>query len=390
LGDLFSQHRGIVDFVHSRVAGDSLRGIKGILDRPATELLAPDAIFEHFSSRIAEYSSFYIYPSQIIPHFDEKIELVLDDEDDRTLCRRLVRILVLFAIHPTASAPTASMLAELVCCMVSFQDTDTNAQYVAEVLLDPLVEQSRFLTRTAAPSGIASESTYAITTSEDQGKILRMRIERVMKEIDWTDSRLISGPLSELPESFSWPGPAMWNNTVERTLTWRQSTRKAAVCYVSPGTGESAEKKICASLEEGSIDFALVISTDQIEMNAPYTAAWVINCEDQDQALFKEYFACRTVAGDLRSRNPADMPLIPQVTEQIARLEPAVRQALITLIYQGSFTDTALNCCLRTGIPVLRRLHPGVFLRVCDCTKGFLRSLCVREVLACAMHVHWV
>src|SRR5208337_948131 len=35
LGDLFSQHRGVVDFVYSRIAGDSARGIPGILQRPS-------------------------------------------------------------------------------------------------------------------------------------------------------------------------------------------------------------------------------------------------------------------------------------------------------------------------------------------------------------------
>jgi len=38
LGNLFSQHRGIVDFVHSRIAGDPRRNIPGILNCPILQL----------------------------------------------------------------------------------------------------------------------------------------------------------------------------------------------------------------------------------------------------------------------------------------------------------------------------------------------------------------
>ena len=48
LGDLFSEHRGIVYFVHSRLAGDESRQITGILDHPSYELLGPDSIYDHF------------------------------------------------------------------------------------------------------------------------------------------------------------------------------------------------------------------------------------------------------------------------------------------------------------------------------------------------------
>ncbi|MFW5785109.1 MAG: DUF6079 family protein [Chitinispirillaceae bacterium] len=339
LGDLFSQHRGIVDFVHSRIAGDPARGIESMLDRPCTELLSPDAIYEHFSSRIAEYSSFYIYPSQIIPHLDELISDLLDDDEDRVLARRLVRILVLYAVHPTASQPSAAVLAELVSCMLSFQDTQANAQYVAEVLLDPLVENSRFLTRTAPMSGSAADATYAITTKEDQSKILRMRIERVMKDIEPDDSRLFSIPLSELPESFSWPGPSIWNGFVERTVVWRQSSRKAAVFFVQSGSEAAVCRQVDGLLSEGKLDFALAVSTENVSLDIPHTAVWKIGCEDMDRTVLKEYFACRMIAGDLKERNPADLPLIPQINEQLSKLEPAVRQILLQQIYEGSFDD---------------------------------------------------
>lgn len=343
LGDLFSQHRGIVDFVHSQIAGDPGRNIKGVLDRACTSLVSPDAIYDHFAPRIAEFSSFYIYPSHIIPHLDETIEECIDDEQDRILCRRLIRILVLYAIHPTASSPTIRVLAELVSCMLSFQDPDANSQYVAEVLLDPVAEKSRFLMKKDSPTGNPLEAVYIVSTSEDQGKILRSRIDRVLSDISPGDSRVFSLPLSELPESYSWPGPSIWNRPIDRTIVWRQSTRKVAAFYLHPGNEFSVEQQISELFDTARIDMALVISPRQVKLNCKNTAVWVIPSDIADNSLLKEYFACRMTAGELRTANPSDIPQIPQLKEMIKKLEPAVHQHLLQQIYMGNFCDCTIE-----------------------------------------------
>lgn len=343
LGDLFSQHRGIVDFVYTQLAGEESKNVAGILGKPCNELLAPDAIFDHFSFRIAEFSSFYIYPSQIVPHLDEVIDTCIEDEADRILSRRLIRIIVLYAIHPTVSAPSARLLAELASCMVSSQDPETNAQYIAEVLLDPVVEKSRFLNKSSAGSGNSLDVIYSVTTSDDQNKILRARIERTMKELSHDDSRMFSVPLAELPESFSWPGPALWNSSVEKSIIWCQSTRRAAVFLLHSGNEYGIEQKIEELLDSGKIDFALVLATEKKLLHCKHTAVWLINDEFSNDSVLKEYFACRMVAGEMRSANPADAALIPLLKEQIRKLEPAARQVVLNLIFGGTFTDQTLE-----------------------------------------------
>lgn len=343
LGDLFSQHRGIVDFVHTRLAGDESRDIPGILEKNCCELLAPDAIYEHFAFRIAEFSSFFIYPSQIVPHLDEIIDNCIEDPSDRVLARRLIRIIVLYAIHPTASAPSAKLLAELASCMISSNDPEANGQYIAEVLLDPVVEKSRFLSKTLVPGRSSLDATYSVTTSDDQNKVLRARIERTMKELAVDDSRVFAVPLAELPESFSWPGPALWNSYVGKNIIWRQSTRRVAVFLLHNGNENSIEQKIDEMLHAAKIDFAFVISTQNKLLNCKYTAVWVIDTECADDLVLKEYFACRMVAGELRSANPADAALIPLLKEQIRKLEPAARQAVLNQIFCGYFTDRTLE-----------------------------------------------
>ncbi|MBN1576945.1 MAG: hypothetical protein JW913_10350 [Chitinispirillaceae bacterium] len=342
LGDLFSQHRGIVDFIHAQIAGDPSRAIRGILDRPCTELLAPDAIYDHFAPRIAEFSSFYIYPSRIVPHLDNCIETALGDPSDRMLAKRLVRIIALHAIHPTAKPPSARMLAELVACMLSFESPDANAQYVAEVLLDPVVAASRFLIKKTSPSGSALDSAYEITTSDDKGKVLSARIDRVAGEIMPDDSRLFINPLAELPESYAWPGPSLWQEISRRSITWRQSLRTAAVAVVTPGQEEQLSARLEALYAAGNADFGMVIAIGKCLLRCRHTAVWRVGLPEGDDTLFKEYFACKTVLGELRPGNPADIPLIPLVKERLRKSEAAVGSALLRRVYQGSFDDASL------------------------------------------------
>jgi len=60
-GGSVQQHRGIVDFVCSRIAGDDRRRIPSILDRPERRAPGSDSIYEHFSTRLAEFSAYNIY-----------------------------------------------------------------------------------------------------------------------------------------------------------------------------------------------------------------------------------------------------------------------------------------------------------------------------------------
>ncbi|MDY6856179.1 MAG: DUF6079 family protein [Thermodesulfobacteriota bacterium] len=54
LKSLFSQHRGVVDFIHFQLAGDPSRDIERMCQLPYDSLLTLDRIFDHFRVRIKE------------------------------------------------------------------------------------------------------------------------------------------------------------------------------------------------------------------------------------------------------------------------------------------------------------------------------------------------
>lgn len=363
LGNLFSQHRGIVDFVCSRIAGDPRRGIPSILERPQRELLGPDSIFEHFSSRLAEFSTYNIYPRHIVPHLDGEIDRVISDGADRHLARRLVRMLVLYRIHPTAEAPTAARLAELAAC--SLDAPELSARFVAEALLDPLAASSRFLRKVQAPQTDPALWVYQISSEEDSAKVLEARIGHVSEQLTGQDSRLLVEPLFQLPESDSWPGAAVGREGAVREIDWNLSRRRALVRFLHPEQIPPSDRspdlsaELQAELEARECDFALLLTLAPSESaassesaaagsaaHAPeHAALWRISIPGPGEALdtLKEYLTVRLLQEQLAPDNPADAPLIPLAAERAGRLKPAAAQAALESFYAGGFTDPAIR-----------------------------------------------
>ena len=358
LGDLFSAHRGIVDFVHARLAGDPRRQIPDILGADAHELLGPDSIFDHFAQRMAEFSALNVYPRHVIPHLDEVIDSVLDDPDDRILARRLVRILVLYEIHPTAKSPTARELTAMTACDLAEQDPDLNVQFIIEGILDPLVNASRFLSRMPSKDSDPLGVIFSIRTEADPVHTLKARIARAAADIPPDDSRLLSTLLAELPESTAWPGPRLWSQGVIRSVEWLQTSRRVFVTALTPAIDDTDPTSLLqqrigdAVMEEGA-DFAVVVSLGPARMTPDHTAIWEIPLpEDADQvAVLREFFAAKEIASTLRPGNPAEAPLIDPARDFIARLAPAAHEAAIAAFFSGNFTDPRI-----TVAPVIRQM----------------------------------
>ena len=353
LGDLFSEHRGIVDFVYSQLAGDESRQISGILDRPAYELLGPDSIYEHFSQKMAEFSGFNIYPRHVVPHLDEVIEHAIDEED-RTLARRIVRILVLYRIHPTADIPSVKDLTDQVSCALSDQDPSLNVDFVAEAILDPLTEKSKFLVKHPSETGDPKDVIYEVVTEEDPAKTLKARILRAASEIPSDDTRLITSVFAELPESSSWPGPGFMRRGVHNTVKWLKSDRRVFVSFLVRGEEASLKDQIHHAFYDGNTDFAVVMSLGKTDFKANHTAVWEIpiSMDEKNSSILREHFATKQIASGLDPSNPADAPLIETAWEAIEKLRPAAYDAALSLFYEGRFSD------LRIGVePVIRQMR---------------------------------
>jgi len=99
LKPLFSQHRGIIDFIHYQLKGDESRHIEGIMEEPADRLLTPDYIFDHFTSRIREMIETNPYYEKVYRYYKQEIDSILN-KDQIELGLKIVKVLILFSISP--------------------------------------------------------------------------------------------------------------------------------------------------------------------------------------------------------------------------------------------------------------------------------------------------
>ncbi|MBN2440354.1 MAG: hypothetical protein JXJ04_03385 [Spirochaetales bacterium] len=350
LGDLFSVHRGIVDFVHSQIAGDDRRNITGILKRPAIELLAPDSIFDHFENRIAEFSEYHIYPRHILPHLKEIILKTIDEEKDRDMALRLMKILILYKIHPAMEEPNVRELTELVACALFFQNPDMNVLFIAEGILDPLVASSRFLIKIPDPGNEPLNTVYTIVKEDNPGKLLENRIESSKEELTENDSRLLMIPLSELEESLTWPGPMVLNKGVQRTMEWLHSTRKVFIRFIADPDKKTIDE-FFYDFRENESDFGLILTSTETTVSMEHVAVWYIPAEEMDRPLFTEYIAVKLIVESLKPGNPVDAPLITLAHEKYRRMQPLIRTSIIDLLYAGKF----IHGSVETN-PVIRQI----------------------------------
>ncbi len=339
LGDLFSEHRGIVDFVHYRLAGDPRRNIPAILDRPSLELLAPDSIYEHFADRLAEFSDFNVFPRQVVPHLDELIGRVLDSEADRELARRLVRILVLYRIHPTAEPPTTARLAELVACALAPMQPELNAQFVAEALLAPIAAASRFLACRKDSSTPTSEWVFEILAEEDRDKTFEARLAQEAGELAADDSRPLLAILAELPESLAWPGRAVLNTGLVRACPWRHSQRELFLLFCVPGAEIETRERVLSAVTAGGADAALVFSLWKPPFACPPgqpVAVWRLSPPADGEGLLRRWYAARELLATLDPSHPAEAPLLAAAREAEGSLRPAAERVALATLFAAS------------------------------------------------------
>ena len=206
LRPLFSEHRGIVDFIHYRLKGDVERGIPSFLERPAQELLGPSTIFDHFIHRIRETAETQPFVEKGFDYYQEEIPQIFKDPEQRKVALDAVKLLILFAISPVKIRYTARHLAEMILFKVTDLESEINYQYLRDIL-DRLVKESSYLTVIAGKDPL--DDQFAITLRPDLSSIMRQRIRQSVSEIFPGDRRLFDRllPLCRLSSSpFRWLG----------------------------------------------------------------------------------------------------------------------------------------------------------------------------------------
>ncbi|MEW6280100.1 MAG: DUF6079 family protein, partial [Candidatus Eremiobacterota bacterium] len=206
---LFSCHRGVVDFVHTRLAGNPLKGEEGLLGEPADRLLTPDAIFDHFEERFSEIGELAPYRDTVWQHLSRDIPRLFEGERERDLAARAVKILILAEASPVPVARDAASLARTLARRVSRLTPSVNVDFLREQVLDVLVARSSFVARRG--------EAYHLDLEANLNQLLGHRVRQARSErVDWRPLvELVNRsqlPLRELTGEDPRKDPLKWEN----------------------------------------------------------------------------------------------------------------------------------------------------------------------------------
>ncbi|PIP11638.1 MAG: hypothetical protein COT45_01405 [bacterium (Candidatus Stahlbacteria) CG08_land_8_20_14_0_20_40_26] len=248
LTPLFSQHRGMIDFIHYQLKGDPDRKIKGMLDEDATNLLSPDRIFDHFLERIKESKETSPYYSKVYMYYETNIENIFPFPREREIAMRVVKLLSLVEMSGTMERLTYKEITDLILEKLSLLSPESNYLYIKERILERLEEDSPYVRH--------KEDRYYIDLSPNVYELLRRKTEEEKKKLPhgedfyktlFSNIRIPVLPLCEI-RPYAQKTTFLWQNTI----------RKGSVLLTSSLGLKDIEKAV-EEIEGGDADFSLFL-----------------------------------------------------------------------------------------------------------------------------------
>lgn len=226
LRPLFSEHRGVVDFIHYRLKGDVDRGIPTFLERPGQDLLGPSTIFDHFIYRIQEMAETQPFVEKGFDYYKDEIPRIFEDPDQQRVAIEAIKLLILFAISPVKFRYTARHLTEMILFRVTDLEAEINYQYLRDIL-ERLVKESAHLSVT--PGKDPFDDQFSITLKPDTSGILRRKIQQGVREIFSGDRRLFDR-LLPFAESIHLPFTGWAEHREQRvSISWEYTRRSGII-----------------------------------------------------------------------------------------------------------------------------------------------------------------
>ncbi|MGH9247734.1 MAG: DUF6079 family protein [Acidimicrobiales bacterium] len=226
---LFSQQRGVVDFICRQLIGDAAAGIPPWQERRYLDLVTPDRVYDHFRGRLHERVETRRLAEAVVPYYERAGVELFDREPDRELALRVVKLLCLLAVSPVERPRTASELAHMLLARLSVVDPAANVGYLERAVLDPLVGRGAYVMARADEGGVR---TYTVELEAAAAEIALERIRQTRAELVPGDRGVVR-TLLERGSSASLPLKLLADvGMARRELLWQNTLRSLVVGLV--------------------------------------------------------------------------------------------------------------------------------------------------------------
>jgi hypothetical protein len=257
LKPLFSQHRGIIDFIHYRLKGDPSRNIDSMMDSPVENLLTADKIFDHFVGRIREMMETNPYYTKVFKYYKQEIKSLLDEEDQKTGLK-IIKLLILFSISPIDKKYTVEDITNMLFVKITDLDPSINYEYVEDIL-NRLYQHGAYLVKQQGED--KKNNKYFIDLEADVNLIIKRRTEYIKSNLFENDKRIFTKLGKQVQEKFLPLNNLFANHRQKRTVTWQNTERKGFL-YFLPVREISIDniKQTAQRLTHDEEDFMLIMS----------------------------------------------------------------------------------------------------------------------------------
>ncbi|MBN1355932.1 hypothetical protein JXA40_06625 [bacterium] len=367
--DLFSQRRGIVDFLNARIRGRPEDNIPGILGEPPDHLLTPDVIFDHFQDRLSDSPRFSRFHQAYTGHFQPRITGVFTDPADRECALRIIKILILLAISPLKETRTVRELADMILYRTidaSLPAGDINYEYFHDRILSEILRKIGHLRLISGQTVL--DNIYTLDIDTQASETLDFQIQRQKRDLSPLSVEIVRTAYATLAHG-KFPLALILNRTGERdSVRWENTIRRVGVTLSHAG---EIRPEIFAGFREklrsADLDFILVLGwlgdLDNQKLSlqgflakesAFFSGNWGFCLpsipENPDMLdAFLELFICRRMAQDLADRDSAESPqLLRQLNDRIGTLLPRIQRTMMHCYLSGTLY-------LASGY---RKLHP--------------------------------
>jgi len=223
LSRLFSQHRGVVDFIHHQLRGDPARGIPALLDEPADTLLTADRIFDHFEDRFQANPELTPYYTTVFRYYQDELPRLFPTPEDAATALAVLKLLLLAAVYPYEKALDLPTIAYHLARSITTISSAVNFDYLRQILAR-LIHEGAYIS--ARPGRGDDGEVFFIDLEADVARAVRRELDYVEKGLFADDARLFSTlgrwvtdpalPLADL----------LLNPVALETVDWQNTSRQ--------------------------------------------------------------------------------------------------------------------------------------------------------------------
>ncbi len=354
---VFSQHRGVIQFVQAEVSKR--------LEEPADCLITAEAIFDHFEDRIREIPEYSPLVRVAYDYYKTHIDKVFQKELQRETALSAIKIMVLSELSPLERRKTAREIAEMLLKKISLLTESINYEYIKTGVLEPLVSHQMYIQK--------EEDRYYIDVSVEEGLKIKAKMKALREQ--FTDRGYL---FSEVCKAFSMPYLPLGELKEGKLyrFTWQNSPRECMASIQSNPLSKVEMDRLLESIKK-RVDGCLVVFSPFLErpfnwdktmpnlftdlsetQGSPtvYLKAilfWIPRPMSPDEVLAVEDFIAKQLLKEGH----------PDLKKDLIREEPLFRE-LITSVYLGGQICDSLGRTLAMkdiGLIPIQRLLCHIF-----------------------------